>query len=53
MKINKLSVLNLLKGIMCKDLAVLILISFSFSVTENLIYILEIFGKTFNLFPRG
>lgn len=52
-KINKLSVLRLLKNIMCKDLAVLILVSFSFSVTENLIYILEIFGKTFNFSLKG
>lgn len=53
MKINKLSVLNLLRSIMCKDLAALILVSFSFSVTENAIYILEIFRKTFNFSPKG
>lgn len=53
MKIKKLSVLDLLRSIMCRDLAALILVSFSFSVTENVIYILENFGKTFNFSPKG
>lgn len=52
MKINKLSVLSLLKSIMCKDLAVLILVTFSFSVTE-ILYPMEISRKTFNFSPRG